>query len=283
MIQLKEAGKIKITILMDNLNGGRKDLKAEHGLSLYAQTDRVRVLFDFGAGEHTYENAVRLNIRPDRTDYAVCSHGHFDHGGGYRAFVENGLTCPLVTGMGFFTEKYARMGHKAAYLGTGFDQAFLEEHKITHTECPDILSLAPDCWVMGNIRRTHDFETSPGRFVIRSQSTWMQDTFSDEICMVFKENEKLTVIVGCSHPGILNILDTVREHFKLPIRAVVGGTHLVEADRGRIEKTIAAMKSMGIRLLGFNHCSGQLFREMTEADPELDTVYLGAGDCLFLT
>ena len=43
------------------------------------------------------------------------------------------------------------------------------------------------------------------------------------------------------------------------------------------------MKDMGIRLLGFNHCSGELFRNMMEQEETLSTVYLGAGDCLFLT
>lgn len=77
-------------------------------------------------------------------------------------------------------------------------------------------------------------------------------------------------------------MDRVKEQFSLPIRAVVGGTHMAGADRRRIEKTIQAMKEMGIWLLGFNHCSGALLREMLDGDPSLDTVYLGAGDCLFL-
>lgn len=270
---------MKIVTLMDNMNGERKDLTAEHGLSLYVQTEHVRILFDFGAGPHTYENAVKLNIRPDQMDYAVCSHGHYDHGAGYREFVQNGLLCPLVTGRGVFTEKYAASVFKAAYLGTGFDEDFLVSHHIPHLTCSTLLSLAPGCWVMGGFCRTYSFETIPKRFVVREQNAWVQDTFQDEICLILEENGELTVIVGCSHPGILNILSTVREHFNQPIRAVMGGTHLVKADRERIEKTIEVMKDMGIKLLGFNHCSGELFREMMEKEKAFHTVYLGVGDC----
>ena len=75
---------------------------------------------------------------------------------------------------------------------------------------------------------------------------------------------------------------TTSIRFSQPIRAVVGGTHLVEADRERIHKTIRTMKELGIGLLGFNHCSGELLRSMMAENPELNTVYLGAGDCLFL-
>ena len=122
-------GNIRIVALMDNQNGERKDLTAEHGLSLYIETGYTSILFDFGQGKHTYENAVRLNIRPERIDYGVCSHGHYDHGGGYREFVKNGLSCPLATGKGFFSEKYSLGKTKAACLGTGFDAAFLKENK----------------------------------------------------------------------------------------------------------------------------------------------------------
>lgn len=135
---------------------------------------------------------------------------------------------------------------------------------------------------MGGITRSHDFETVPERFVIRDKDGWKQDYFQDEVCLVLEDKGELVVIVGCSHPGILNILDTVSKRFSQPIRAVVGGTHLVEADRERIHMTLRTMKDLGIGLLGFNHCSGELLQSMMAEHPELNTVYLGAGDCLFL-
>lgn len=268
--------------LMDNLAGEQKALKAEHGLSFYVETDHVRILFDFGAGRHTLDNAGKLNIRLEMMDFAMGSHGHYDHAAGYPAFVKKGLTCPLITGDGFFSEKYALNGLKATYLGAGFDSGFLEEQDITHITCGGFLPIAEGCWAVGDIRRTYDFETIPDRFVIRNADGWARDLFRDEICLVVEDKGELVVIVGCSHPGILNILSTVREYFKQPIKAVAGGTHLVEADRDRIERTIGLMKGMGIRLLGFNHCSGDLIREVMADEPDLNTVYLGAGDCLFL-
>lgn len=81
----------KIMTLMGNLMDGRKDFTAEHGLSLYVEAGHTHILFDFGTSMHTFENRRKIKMRPDRTDFAVCSHGHYDHGGGYKKFVKNGL------------------------------------------------------------------------------------------------------------------------------------------------------------------------------------------------
>ena len=105
----------------------------------------------------------------------------------------------------------------------------------------------------------------------------MKDDFSDEICMVLDGAEGQTVIVGCSHPGILNILTTVQKRFDKPIRAVFGGTHLVEADAGRIRATLEQMKQMGVGLIGFNHCSGELLQEIMDQETGWSIAIWGRG------
>lgn len=273
---------IKITTIMDNLSSAHKALHSEHGLCFCIETEGRRILFDFGAGIHALENARKLNIRPEEMDYAVGSHGHYDHAGGYPFFAESGLTCPFVAGPGFFTEKYALEGIRATYLGTGFGPHYLEEKGISCLEAAPVLQLTKNCWALGGFERKWAFETIPKRFVLRTGDRFSPDLFEDEICLAVEEEGSLIVILGCSHPGILNILEHVQNYFKKPIQAVVGGTHLVEAGRERIEKTISVMKGMGISLIGFNHCSGPLLIEMMKEETELNTVYLGAGDCLFL-
>ena len=136
--------------------------------------------------------------------------------------------------------------------------------------------------VIGNFERRYEFEQIPDRFVLRKNDKWEKDDFSDEICLVLDGTEGQTVIVGCSHPGILNILTTVQERFGKPIRAVFGGTHLVEADEKRIRITLDKMKQMGVGLIGFNHCSGEELQTIMSQEAELKHCYLGAGDCIYL-
>ncbi len=273
---------VKITTVMDNKAGEQKSLTAEHGLSFFVETGKSQILFDFGAGKAAYDNARKLNIGMENINYAIGSHGHYDHAGGYPEFVKEGLRCPLYTGAGYFEEKYARDGVKATYLGCGFDETWMKKQGLEHRICDGFLELEPGCYLVGSFERTHDFEQIPDRFVRRLDDQWIKDDFSDEICMVLDGEEGQTVIVGCSHPGILNILATVQKHFGRPIRAVFGGTHLVEADADRIRVTLDQMKQMGVGLIGFNHCSGEQLQQIMDQETQLKHCYLGAGDCIYL-
>ena len=96
-------------------------------------------------------------------------------------------------------------------------------------------------------------------FVIRDKDRWKQDYFQDEVCLVLEDKGELVVIVGCSHPGILNILDTVKASASpSPYAPWWEGPTWWRLTGERIHKTIRTMRELGIGLLGFNHCSGEL-------------------------
>ena len=87
---------MKITTVMDNRRGEQKSLTAEHGLSFLVETEKSRILFDFGAGKAAYDNACKLNIGMENIKYAVGSHGHYDHAGGYPEFVKEDFDLPGI-------------------------------------------------------------------------------------------------------------------------------------------------------------------------------------------
>ena len=273
---------MRIATLLDDRGSEHKGLETEHGLSFFIEARSGRYLFDFGSTGIALDNAAAMDIDLSDTDYAICSHGHYDHAGGYPAFVEEGLSCPLVTGKGFFTGKYALNGQVATYLGTSFNEDYLKENGIVHMVCEDTLALGEGAWVMTGFKRTHAFETIPGRFVLREGNTWKPDRFDDEVCLVLDEGDGLVVVVGCSHPGIMNILCSVHERFHKPIKTVVGGTHLMEADETRLGRTLREMETLGVSLIGCNHCSGDLIDNAITSFPALTQGRLRTGDCLFL-
>lgn len=271
---------IKIITLMDNLNSEHKHLIAEHGLSFYIETEDTKLLFDFGAGESAWRNAEYMNIPMEEITYLVFSHSHYDHAAGFIPFGKHWPGKTAVYGPGFFQEKYAAGGHKYTYLGCGFSREYVKAHTGRQILCEDMIKLAPDIWAVGGFDRSHDFETVPARFVKEGPKGIVQDQFEDEICLAADTPRGLVVIVGCSHPGILNILTTVQSRLNRPILAVIGGAHLVEADEDRIRRTILEMKSMGIQLLGLNHCSGMEMERIIQEDEQITGCHLGCGDVL---
>ena len=268
---------MKITAIMDNKGGKEAELVHEHGLSFFVEVDGLKLLFDFGPGKHALENALKLHIPLEQVDYLAGSHGHYDHGDGLPYFLEQGVKAPFITGLGYFTKKYSVESDKVKYLGLQFGEEYLQEKGIRHIQFSGALALTPSLYLLNEFPRKYPFETIQERFKLKQGNQWVPDPFDDEICLVHKMKDGVFVIVGCSHPGILNILDRVREYFQLPIKGVVGGTHLMEADKARVEKTCDIVKQFGLDFIGFNHCSGNLLQPVMEAKG-IRTNYLAAGD-----
>ena len=76
-----------ITSLIENTSS--VGLPVEHGLSLFIESDNgLKILFDMGQGGLFARNAAELGIELQKVDIAIISHGHYDHGGGLRTFLE---------------------------------------------------------------------------------------------------------------------------------------------------------------------------------------------------
>lgn len=273
---------VRITALMDDKAGEHLALTAEHGLSFYIEYGGRRYLFDCGASDMTIYNAYRMGIYLRDLSAVFLSHSHYDHAGGYRDLADEDLAAEvLYTGPHFFEPKYAEDGIRYTDLSAGFDEDFLKEHRIVHRTVEGLLEVAPGMWLLNGFPRAHAFETIPERFVRKTEQGFVRDDFPDEICLILRVRDGLVVLVGCSHPGILNMLSLVREKFDLPIIGVFGGTHLMEADDERIGITLHELKEMGVRNIGLSHCSGETALGAIAADPSMHGCHLGTGDSVY--
>ena len=280
---------MKVTTLIEN-ETGRRDLKAEHGLSFLVETDGKKILFDAGSSFAVWENAEKLGIFPDQVDILVLSHNHYDHGGGVLPGIRLGLAPEaVVCGEGFFDEKYRKKESEGAYtiLGSGLTRKILEENSGGLLVCRELLRLTDHCYAAGRFKRANKWEEISNKFLRRRDGQMEPDDFGEEICLVLlPESRKAAgVIAGCSHPGIVNMLDTLQERFlERKAAFVAGGIHLKDAGQERRRRTLEALKQMGVEQLWLNHCSGELTGEGLCGGKEGITAgRLRAGDVFFFT
>ena len=190
----------------------------------------------------------------------------------------------LYTGKGFFEKKYSkRDALKMTDLSSGFNEVSLRQNGIFHHEVGEMTEVSDGIMLFSSFERKYAFETVPSRFVKeKDDGEIVQDDFEDEVSMAIDTEKGLVLIVGCSHPGILNIASTVHERTGKDIYAVFGGTHLLEADDERVERTVSELSSMGVKILGLMHCTGEKAEALIrEKHPGLST-HLAPGDTVLL-
>lgn len=249
---------LKITTLVENSPGEHKGLTSEHGLSFFVEKGDFRLLFDTGQSNAFLHNADRLRIDLRRLDAVVLSHGHYDHSGGFRSLAETSTGFTLYTGKGFFDEKYGVNKCSSEFLGTDFDERFLAFKAIRHDVVMNpVTEICDGVFILSGFQRTHADEVINPRFMVLRNGAFHPDLFEDEIALAIDTPMGLVVLLGCSHPGMKNMLDTARTLLNRPIYAVLGGTHLVEAHGDGLESAMAYLSHESIKVIGVSHCTGK--------------------------
>ena len=204
---------MKITALTENTSGSPQ-IGCEHGLSLWIEALSHCILFDTGQTDLFAGNAERLGVDLSKADIAVLSHGHYDHGGGLKRFLELNTTAPV------YLSRYAFEPHyNAKKKYNGLDPELTQNDRLIFTgeECAiaDGLTLY-SC----NLReRRYDFGSA--NLYYGRDGRLIPEDFRHEQYLLIEENGKRVLISGCSHKGILNIVEWFRPD------VLVGGFHLM--------------------------------------------------------
>jgi 7,8-dihydropterin-6-yl-methyl-4-(beta-D-ribofuranosyl)aminobenzene 5'-phosphate synthase len=112
----------------------------------------------------------------------------------------------------------------------GLEKTLMTDHSVRFRSIDKPTEILPDVFIFPHISGPHPRPVGNKRLFVQNNGQLIPDDFSHEIVMAIKENNKLIIFTGCSHSGILNMVDTVAKEFKgLPVKAVIGGFHLVAA------------------------------------------------------
>lgn len=211
---------MNIKILYDNTTTGN-DILAGWGFSCLVGG---RVLFDTGEdGKSLLENMKKMKVDISGIRDIVVSHDHWDHAGGLEDFLKRGKDLTVYGCRGFSTEfKAIVKRHKTK----------LVEHKYLST-------------INDNIYTTGAFT---GKY---------KGNNIEEQVLAIKTFNGITIITGCAHPGIIKIVEHVKNLFsKEKIYCVLGGFHLKDLPDDEIVAVCNRLIDIGVQKAGPAHCSG---------------------------
>lgn len=229
-----------LTVLSENTaNPQYPDLKVKHGLAVHVELDDYRILYDFGSKGTLVPNSRILGVKLEEVNEAILSHGHHDHGGGLESFLKINKTATVYHGRDAFAPRWSISKGAAREVGLSFTpggplvERLSVVDKLDDRDAFIILPAAPGHWAKpkGN-----------SLLLAGPAGERLQDDFVDELTLVIRGSEGLIVLTGCSHRGILNIVEQVKTYCPdCPITALIGGFHLRDGEES--ETDVAAVCS----------------------------------------
>lgn len=196
----------------------------EQGLCLYIETKKHKMLFDLGVNSLFAENAQKMGVDLAQVDLVIISHGHYDHGGGIKKFLEINNKAKIYLSDKAFEGHYSfRPNGGMKYAGLDTDLlpndrfVFIDKDTIIDEELELITNIKGD-------------KLSPSGnktlYMDNENGNKINDTFNHEQNLILKQNDNTILISGCSHRGIINIIEHVDSLNKYKLTHVIGGFHL---------------------------------------------------------
>jgi 7,8-dihydropterin-6-yl-methyl-4-(beta-D-ribofuranosyl)aminobenzene 5'-phosphate synthase len=232
------AGPLRITVLYDN-TAYRPDCRADWGFSCLIEGTETTILFDTGAKAEVFaSNAAALRTDLSRIDALVISHPHGDHTGGLSVALKARKGLPVYLPLGTPSSLAETLRSNGA--------------NVLVSEGP--ADLGHDALVTGPV----------GGPV-------------PEQALVIRRPEGLVVVVGCSHPGIVAIVERARQVAGGKVTAVLGGFHLLNHMDEAVAGIVARFRELGVEKVGAAHCTGERAIEAFRRAYGAGFIEMGAG------
>jgi len=229
----------------------------EHGLSLFIETaSGKKILFDTGHGDLFISNASRLGIRLEEVDIAVISHGHDDHGGGLRQFLEINRKAPVYIRRSAFEPHFSLRSE--GLVDISLDRSLLDSLRLRF--CGEVEKISDGITLFSGVKG--DFCRPGGNRLLFGPKTDVHDDFRHEQNMIIGEGAGAVLFSACSHSGILNIAARSGEIIGRNPSAIVCGMHLVksgltaEEEEAFIEKLAEGLGRYRGTDIYAMHCTG---------------------------
>lgn len=199
------------------------------GLSILIDVHGLRILFDTGPNpEILKSNMEVLGIDPRSIDLVVLSHEHEDH----------------VGGISFITEVNPGI---RVYVPSGMSSSVKDRIESLGAEVIEVnrtMTIDDGVAIIGEIYGP----------------PW------EQALAVYVDGKGLIIFVGCSHPGVINIIDKAISDLGVNTYMVIGGFHMAGASLNECQEVIDGLIDYGVEYNVPIHCSGDNIRSILASD-----------------
>lgn len=251
---------MKIYVLIENTASG--NLICEHGLSLLIENKDKKILLDAGSTDKFLENADCMGIDLSDIDFAVLSHGHYDHSGGFDALFE------INHNVKVYAKKEAACTY---YSGNGgMHEIGVPREVLAHNDrfifTDKNAEIDNGIYLIGHNTENLSAIGQKAKLYKEENTCIVPDDFIHEQSLVFDTQKGLVIFNSCSHAGAANIIREVREYCdNKQIYAYIGGLHMKGKADGKeicafsddeIDLLCDAVKEEKISMIYTGHCTG---------------------------
>lgn len=206
-----------IIVVYNNMES-ENNLRCDWGYSAWIEFDDEIVLFDSGTKpEILQQNLNKLNLNPVKISTVAISHNHYDHIGGLESVLSK-------------VKKNTNV-----YLPVDSDLNLKENF--------------PDINIIVNTK-----------YQKITENVWLTKVFQNNVqeqAMVIENDNKIIVITGCAHPGIVEMCASVKSNFpNKKLELVTGGFHLRQSSNNEVVKISDQLKKLGVEKIAPSHCTG---------------------------
>ncbi|MBN2261342.1 MAG: MBL fold metallo-hydrolase [Prolixibacteraceae bacterium] len=265
---------MELTVVVEN-HVSKSGLGAEHGLSFVIESNGKKIMFDTGQSKLYARNAKALGFDVAAIDALVISHGHYDHVGGLPHFIENNDLAPVYLKKEALWPKF----HDERYIGVKRTiNALSPRFKFVEK----MVEVIDNVFIVANIETSYPDDSHKHGFFVQENENTVADNFADELFLVLKTENAISIVSSCSHNGITNIVETARRIFNLFVNKVIGGFHIKNDTSLNVDKMINYFNIIGVRSVFTGHCTGIEKFVQFQTNFKGETFYLETGTVINL-
>jgi len=268
----------QITILYDAF-GKDASMKKDWGFSALVEVAGKRILFDTGNDRDIFAANVKAqNIDLTNLDFVVLSHRHSDHMAGLSYVLSVNPKVKVYApkeGFGIFGSSLPSSFYRK-------DASLPPDMRYYDGNPPQVMNFGT-AWKDANfelIDKTTEIAAGITLIALVSDAPGTKEL--KELSLAINTPDGIVLVVGCSHPGIENIVQAAAS-INPKIHLVAGGFHLVVAPDEVIAKAVTALKdTFKVENVAPGHCTGEpTFAALKQAFGD-HYIYAGLGTSLAL-